>query len=91
MRNKSRLGFLALVLPLVLLTFTGAIADPATQPEKGDADTVTQTQSEAQAKSQNPTQKKKPASGGDDESPTDTFTPSETISADSAVSFPVDI
>lgn len=85
MRNKSRLRVLALVLPLVAAPFIGATADPATQPERGNAGTVTQSR----PKSEDPVQKEKSAPG--DESPVDPFIPSETISADSAVSFPVDI
>ncbi len=81
MRNKSRLGILVLALPLVVLPFVGAIADPATPPKKVDADTAPQAQDHAE--------KEKPAGG--EESPVDSFIPSETISADSAVSFPVDI
>jgi hypothetical protein len=87
MRNRSRLGVLVLALPLVVAPFAGAIAGPATQPEKDGADTQTQSQ----PKSQNPAEKKKPAGGAGKESPIEPFIPSETISADSAVSFPVDI
>ena len=85
MRNKSRLAVVVLVLPLLLLPGTGAIAGPATQPgqEKDD--------SAAQPKPKSQSQKKTPAAGVGEVSPTESFTPSETISADSAVSFPVDI
>ena len=59
MRNRSRLGIVVLALPLVVLPFTGAIADPATQPQKDKADTVTQSQ----PKSQDLAEKEKPAAG----------------------------
>ena len=85
MRNKSRLRVLVLVLPLVVVPCIGATADPAIQSQKGNADTVTQSQPKSQA----PAEKEKSAAG--EESPVDPFIPSETISADSAVSFPVDI
>lgn len=85
MRSKFRLGVVVLTLPLLLLPVIGAIADPATPSAEGKTDTATQSRS----KSQN--QKKSPAKSAGKESPADTFTPSETISADSAVSFPVDI
>ena len=85
MRNKFRLGIVVLTLPLFLLPGIGAIADPATPPDQGTTDPATQSQSKP------PNQKKSPATSAGKESPTDTFTPSETISADSAVSFPVDI
>ena len=85
MRIKSRLRVLVPVLALVVLPFIGAIADPATRSQKGNADTVTQSQ----PKSQDPAEKEKTAAG--EEPPVDPFIPSETISADSAVSFPVDI
>ena len=85
MRSKFRLGVVVLTLPLLLLSGIGVIADPATPSAEGKTDTATQSQS----KSQN--QKKATDASAGEESPTDTFTPSETISADSAVSFPVDI
>jgi len=85
MRNKFRLGVVVLTLSLFLLPGIGAIADPATPPGQEKTDPATQSQSKPQ------NQKKSPATSAGKESPTDTFTPSETISADSAVSLPVDI
>jgi hypothetical protein len=85
MRNKFRLGVIASALPLFLLAGIGAIADPATPSVQGNADTAAQSKPKAQ------NQKTTPAAKAGVEPPTDTFTPSETISADSAVSFPVDI
>jgi len=85
MRNNARLRVLALVLPLVVLPFSGAPADPVTQPEKDEGDAATQSQPEFPG----PAQREEPAAGK--QSPVDSFIPSETISADSAVSFPVDI
>lgn len=83
MRNKLRLAAVTLALPLLLLAGVGAIADPATPSGEGSADSA------AQSKPKQPNQKKPPAPG--EQAPADSFTPSETISADSAVSFPVDI
>ncbi len=85
MRINFRLAAVSLALPLLLLVVVGAAADPATPPAQGTADTATQSK----PKEQN--QKNTPAQGAGAQPPTDSFTPSETISADSAVSFPVDI
>lgn len=85
MRISFRLAPVSLVLPLLLLAVAGAVADPATPPAQETADTATQSKPEQQ----NP--KSTPARGAGEQAPTDSFTPSETISADSAVSFPVDI
>ena len=89
MRSESRIGALALALALLLapVPFIHAIADPGSEPESGDPGTTTETQEE----STNATRSGEPAEGGAGESPADPFIPSETISADSAISFPVDI
>ena len=99
MRSESRIGalglapapalarVLAMALLLVLVPFIPAIADPASEPERGDPGTTTETQSE----SSNATRNGEPAEGDAGESPAAPFIPSETISADSAISFPVDI
>ncbi len=95
MRSESCIGVLALALArvlamallLVLVPFIHAIADPASEPESGDPGTTTETQAE----SSNATRNAEPAEGDAAESPADPFIPSETISADSAISFPVDI
>jgi hypothetical protein len=85
MRNESRTLALALLLALllVMVPFIHAIADPASEPESGNPGAVTETQEESSNASGN----EKPA----EESPEEPFVPSETISADSAISFPVDI
>ncbi len=85
MRNESRIGTLALLLVLALVPFAHAIADPASKPESGEPVTATS------AESSNTVGKEKPAEDSGEESPVDPFVPSETISADSAISFPVDI
>ena len=85
MRINLRRAAVSLALPLLLLAGPGAVADPATPPAQETADTATQSKPEQQ------NQKSTPARGAGEQAPTDSFTPSETISADSAVSFPVDI
>ncbi len=91
MRNELRIWVLPLVLVsallLSLVPFIHAMADPASEPESGEQGTSTETQAE----SSKATRSEQPAEGGSEETPTDPFIPSESISADSAVSFPVDI
>jgi len=85
MRISLRLAAVSLALPMCLLVVAGAAADPATPPAQGTADTAPQSKPEKQ------NEKNAPARGAGEQAPSDGFTPSETISADSAVSFPVDI
>lgn len=87
MRNKPRIRVLSLVLLLVLTPCIHAIADPVAEPASGNPVTAAETQPEAS----DTVQQGKPSPGGGEISPSEPFIPSETISADSAVSFPVDI
>jgi hypothetical protein len=83
MQIDKRIKQFAATLLLLLTTFVQAPADPVADPNAGNTDTP------AQPPSETPTTNlgKTPAEGGDDKP----FTPSETISADSAIAFPVDI
>ena len=85
MRINALLRVLAAALLLAALPFAYATADPASEPGSGNSNTVSQPPVET------PTTQpgKTPAEGGDNK--TEPFIPSESISADSAVSFPVDI
>ena len=85
MRISLRLAAVSLALTLLWLVVAGASADPATPPAQETVDTATQS------KPAEPNEKNTPARGAGEQAPSDSFTPSETISADSAVSFPVDI
>ena len=87
MRNEYRIGTLGLLLLLALAPFIHAIADPASESESGGPVTTTETRPE----SSNGVPNRKPAEVSREEAPADPFVPSETISADSAISFPVDI
>ena len=87
MRTESRFGILVLALLLVLVPRMGAMADPVPQPENGDQGAATPKESQPSGA----TRQEKPAAGGVEEPPAEPFIPSESISADSAVSFPVDI
>ena len=87
MRNKQRIGGLSLVLLVVLVPCTHAIADPVAAQGSGDPEKAAVTQPEAS----DTAQPGKPPPGVGEISQSEPFIPSETISADSAVSFPVDI
>ena len=87
MRNKPRIVRLPLVLLRVLVPCTHAIADPVAAQGSGDPEKSAVTQPEAS----DTAQPGKPSPGAGESSPSEPFIPSETISADSAVSFPVDI
>jgi len=87
MRNESRVTALAIVLLLVLVPFVNAIAQPASGSESGNPGTVTETQAESPPATRN----EERGEGVAEESPAEPFIPSESISADSAISFPVDI
>ncbi len=69
-----------LLFPAFLVVVTEAYALPPPQPEQAAAETVPEAQSDSGERAG----KKSPA-------PATTFTPTEKIEADSAVSFPVDI
>ncbi len=87
MRNESRVTALAMALLLVLVPFVHAIAQPASESESGDPGTITETQAESPPATRNAER----GEGVAEESPAEPFIPSESISADSAISFPVDI
>jgi len=87
MRTKHRIGALVLVLLLVWTAFGGALADPASQPASGNTAPLTETQLESSDASRNAGSRE----GDRQETPAEPFVPSESVSADSAVSFPVDI
>ena len=87
MRNRPRIGGLSLVLLLVLVPCIHAIADPVAAQGSGDSEKAVVTQPEAS----DTAQPGEPSPGVGEISPSEPFIPSETISADSAVSFPVDI
>ena len=89
MRNESRIRLMVLMLLLLPgpALFIESIADPVSEPESGTQGTATQDQAESSDAARN----KKPVEDGSEESPADPFIPSETISSDSAISFPVDI
>jgi len=72
-----------LVLLLALLPFTDATADPESKPAEGVSGAAGQPADESSAE-------KADESAGQ-EQPAEPFVPSETISADGAISFPVDI
>lgn len=78
---------LALALSLTLGSLPGAHADPASKPDAGGAgDTTEQSSGSAEGSAG-----KASAEGDGESSGPEPFIPSEKISADSAVSFPVDI
>ncbi|GMQ75781.1 MAG: hypothetical protein BMS9Abin01_1039 [Gammaproteobacteria bacterium] len=87
MRNESRVTALVMALLLVLVPFVHAIAQPASESESGNPGRVTETQAESAPATRN----EERGEGVAEESPAEPFIPSESISADSAVSFPVDI
>jgi hypothetical protein len=87
MRSKHRIGALVLISLLTLYSFERAGADPASKPDGSTPGPVTNTQTQPS----NDSQTEKAGERDSRETPADSFTPSESISADSAVSFPVDI
>ncbi len=87
MQIDARARAFAAVLLLVLLSFVHAMADPVSEP--GSSDSATPAQPPSDSSISEPGEK--PVEGGGEESPAEPFVPSETISADSAISFPVDI
>jgi len=87
MRNDAHTRAFAAVLLLVLLSFVYAMADPVS--ELGSSNSSTPAQPPSDSSISEPGEKS--AEGGGETAPADPFVPSETISADSAISFPVDI
>ncbi len=87
MRNKFRTAALALSLLLTLVPFVQGIADPVSEPGSSNATAPAQLPSDSSISEPG----EKSAEGGGNTQPADPFVPSETISADSAISFPVDI
>jgi len=87
MRIDARTRAFAAVLLLVLLSFVHAMADPISEPASSNSTTPAQPSSEPSISEPG----EKSAEGGENTQPAAPFVPSETISADSAISFPVDI
>ncbi len=87
MRNESRIGALALSLLLALVPFAHAMADPVSEPGSGNTTAPAQLPSDSSISEPG----EKSAEGGGNTRPAEPFVPSETVSSDSAVSFPVDI
>jgi hypothetical protein len=75
------------MLVSILTPIGTANADPTSGPEGTEPKSTAQTVSESPENARN----KKPAEDEGGEKPDDSFIPSESISADSAISFPVDI
>jgi hypothetical protein len=83
MQIDRTIKLFAAALLLISITFVSATADPVADPNAGNTDTPAQSPSETPTTDPGKT----PAEGGDNQP----FIPSETISADSAIAFPVDI
>ena len=87
MQNSYRAATLALAFLLTVTPVTPALSDPETTAQSGGA----QTAGEAPPRSSGASSSQPPAADGAQVKPADPFVPSESISADSAISFPVDI
>ncbi len=87
MRINAGTRAFAAVLLLVLLSFVYAMADPVSEPGSSNPSTPAQLPSDSSISKPG----EMSAEGGGNTQPADPFVPSETISADSAISFPVDI
>ena len=87
MRNEFRTAALALSLLLALVPFVQGIADPVSEPGSGNATAPAEPPSDSSISEAG----EKSAEGGEKTRPAEPFVPSETISADSAIAFPVDI
>lgn len=87
MRIDLRLRVTMAALLLVMMPFVQAPADPAAGPDGTDAGPAVEAGAGASADDRDG----QSAEGGDETVPAEPFIPSESISADSAVSFPVDI
>lgn len=87
MRNEFRTAALALSLLLTLAPFVQGMADPVSEP--GSSNSTAPAQRPSDSSISEPGEKS--AEGGENTRPAEPFVPSETISADSAIAFPVDI
>ena len=87
MQNSHRAAALALAFLLTATPVTPALSDPQTTAKSGDA----QTTGEPPPPSSGASSTQSPAADDAQVKPADPFVPSESISADSAISFPVDI
>ena len=87
MRIDARTGFFAAVVLLTLFAFAHPTAIAG--PESGSAESSTLEQTSPGSPTAD--RDKKTAEGDGKTSPMDPFVPTETIPADSAISFPVDI
>jgi hypothetical protein len=83
---KRYVSALVLVPLLILTSFVGTIADPA-----APSDTIKSADTQPRAAPSGTSDAKEADAPGSAQTPVKPFTPSETISADSAISFPVDI
>lgn len=87
MQNSHRAGALALALVLTAAPVAPAASDPATAPQSERA----QAAGDSRQRSSGAASSQPPAAGSEQVKPAEPFVPSESISADSAISFPVDI
>ena len=87
MRIDLRRGVSLVALLLGLLSFVHVCADPVADGATGDTETAAPSGSDSSAGESGD----KSTQDDEDKVPAEPFIPSEKISADSAVSFPVDI
>jgi hypothetical protein len=87
MRNKLATAILALSLLLTLVPFVQGVADPVSEPGSGNATAPGKPPSDSSSTGTG----EKSAEASENTQPAAPFIPSETISADSAIAFPVDI
>jgi hypothetical protein len=87
MRTKYGIGALVLIALLVWNSLSSTYADPASTAESGEPGPLMETQTESSSASRSSTR----GESDREETPAEPFIPSESVSADSAVSFPVDI
>lgn len=87
MRTKYGIGAIVLIVLLVWNSLSSTYADPASTAESGEPRPLTDAQTESSRASRSST----PGESDREEKPAEPFVPSESVSADSAVSFPVDI
>ena len=87
MQSSYRAATLALAFLLTATPVTPALSDPETTAQSGGA----QATGESPPPSSGASSTRSPAADDAKVKPADPFVPSESISADSAISFPVDI
>jgi hypothetical protein len=87
MRNKFATATLALSLLLTLVPFVQGMADPVSEPDSGNATAPGKPPSDSSSTGTG----EKSTEASENTQPAAPFIPSETISADSAIAFPVDI